>query len=282
MWVYLGDIENNTSYINEELKRIKATFKKAYWDIFFQFWVTDLLDQYSVKMLDDEWFSDIIKNKRLENEKLIVNNLWLLPSFRENMPLATVSFDLSLREEDLRKSISKSARNHINKAKSRGLSFGLIEKDDEWLEFYDIWYQTAKVKWFHIIDQKLFLALKAYIISNRCWNLFLARKDWKIVSWSLCFFFDKNIIYMYWATNREFWNVWGHQFLKYEMFKWWWQNGFVSADLLWVSPTWFKWHHLDWVTSFKQSLGWTKIEYVGNYDLVFNKLLYKIFHLSKK
>jgi lipid II:glycine glycyltransferase (peptidoglycan interpeptide bridge formation enzyme) len=111
------------------------------------------------------------------------------------------------------------------------------------------------------------------LLDSKNWWLFLATtKDWDIVSWSICIF-DKDskvVTYLYWATNRKFWNIWAHQFLKVEMFKWAKNTWFLWVDLLWSpsfvetsSPLWGVWR-------FKWSLGGTQIEYWWSYDLIFN------------
>ena len=45
----------------------------------------------------------------------MIKSFNLLPSFRENMPLATVIIDLKQKEEQLWKQMTSSARRHIRK-----------------------------------------------------------------------------------------------------------------------------------------------------------------------
>lgn len=274
------DRENNIELLQKEFEKIKKEFKTSYSDILFQFWLVNEIARYTMEELADKNFEKSIYEKRLSYETFMKKNFWLLPSFRENMPEATIYFDLWIGEEKLYNNISKSARAHIRKAQSRDLYFEFAQEPDR-EDFYNIWYQTAWDKGFNIISKNIFLLLKEYLLENKSWNLFLAKKDGKIISWSLCIFVDWNIVYLYWATNREFGNVWWHQFLKNEIFKRWFQNWYKYADLLWVAPAWAENHHLEWVTKFKQSLWWTKIEYLGNYDLVFDQKLYQTFKLFR-
>ncbi len=282
LWIELWDNrKNNIWEINNDIDKIKRDFNKWFGDMFFQLWIVDNIDKFDIIKLSDWDFVNDVKNKRLENDEYIRSYLWLKTSFRENMPLATLYFDLNKTEQQIWEEMSKSGRAHIKKWKTRWLEFWLADYHD-WDFFYDIWHQTSYDKWFNIIEKETFFQLRDFIIDNNCWNLFLVKKDWVIVSGSICFFIDNNIVYLYWATNRDLWNIWWHHFLKYEMFRWWMKNWFKWADLLWISPTWFDWHHLDWVTTFKQSLWWTKIEYLWNYDIVFNNKLYEAFRLMRK
>jgi len=284
MWVVLWDYSmvETIAKIKRQLSWLRNQYWNNYKNIMVQIWFVDNIMSFDISELDKKWFSETVKKQRENINKIVLNNFDLYPSFRENMPLATVAFNISKWIDELWSDMTKSARNHIKKAQKNWLYFELANSSKDWEEFYDIWKQTADTKWFHIIPHNTFLDLKDFVLSRNYWNLFLAKKDWKIVSWSLCFFVNDWIIYMYWATNRDFGNVWWHQFLKYEMFNWWHQNWYNYADLLWVSPTWYVWHHLDWVTAFKQSLWWTKIEYYGNFDIILNPWLYKLFKFMRR
>ena len=54
------------------------------------------------------------------------------------------------------------------------------------------------------------------------------------------------------------------------------KNGKTYVDMMWWAPTWFPEHPLNWVSKFKESLWWTKIEQYGSYDLVLKPTLYKL------
>ena len=96
---------------------------------------------------------------------------------------------------------------------------------------------------------------------------------------------QKNIIYLYGFTNRNFGNIGSHHYLKYRMFSRARDNGFVYCDLMGGAPTGFPDHHLASVSAFKESLGGIKIEQYGSYDIPLNPLLYhhfKRYHKLRK
>lgn len=282
MWIKAW-FPNQTSFelLKETIYEISRDYTKDYWNIMFQFWFIDLLSQFPVSNLKNDEFVSSIRKTREENESFFINSMHLQPSFRENMPLSTIIFDLSQWYDSLFDSMSKSARAHVNKWNFRNLVFSLADREQERDEFYQVWFDTSREKWFNIFPQSTFKLLRDYLISTNNWNLFLAKLDWKIVSWSICFFVWESIIYMYWATNRWFWNVWWHHFLKSEIFKRGINNWFRYVDLLWTSPTWYPDHHLCWVSKFKESLWGNKLEYYWNFDYILNNHLYKLFkHLK--
>jgi lipid II:glycine glycyltransferase (peptidoglycan interpeptide bridge formation enzyme) len=86
---------------------------------------------------------------------------------------------------------------------------------------------------------------------------------------------------LYWATAREFGNVWWHVFLQHHIMQRWLQHGYGFFDHWWVAPLWYT-HYLSWVSRFKERFGWTRVEYVWNFDVVRNRLLYKVLQFFKK
>jgi len=80
---------------------------------------------------------------------------------------------------------------------------------------------------------------------------------------------------LYGATDRTYGNIWAQYRLTFEILQWAHKNKRSSLDLLGVSPVGYeKGHDLEGVTRFKQVFGGETISYVGNYDIVFNKMLY--------
>jgi len=263
LWITIPENVDENVFKNE-LKKIKKDFSSLN-DIFFQLGFINNLP---------EPFFENRKNIELNFE----TNYWLYPSVKENMPCATVIVDLKKSDDELFKNFSKSAKRNIKKAEKENLYFTIAdEKDID--NFYNLWEKTAKWKWFNIYPKNQYKKLLDYLRSSWNGNLYLVKKDDVIISWSIEINEWINSYYLYWATNRDHIKIWWHYFLKYEMFKYLKSKWIEKVDLLWVSPNWYKNHHLLWVSQFKHSLWWEHIEYFWNFDLPLNKLWYKL--LSK-
>lgn len=65
--------------------------------------------------------------------------------------------------------------------------------------------------------------------------------------------------------------------MKFKLFSWARENGYKSVDTGGGAPTGFPKHPLASVSAFKESLGGTKTELYGSYDIVLNSILYRIF-----
>lgn len=264
LWIKIPE-NTELSQLKEEFFKVRKKFDK-FWDIFFQFWI--------INVLKEPFYEN---RKKIESE---LNKEGLYPSIKENMPLATVVCDLTKSEEEIYRWFSKTAKRYVNKARKSGCYFEIVSSKDI-NKFYDIWYEVAKLKWFHIYDKQTYLDLIFFLKSTKKWDLFLLKKDNEIVSGSIFIFDNKNSYYLYGATNRKFDKLPGHYLLKYEIFKWLKGNWFEKVDLLGVSPMWYENHHLKWVTQFKHSLGWSHIEYWWNYDLPLNRALYSLLRSKK-
>ncbi len=212
---------------------------------------------------------------RLDIEVKFQAKYGLYSSLKENMPLATIVIDLTKSEEEIYKNFSKSAKRNINKAIKNWLTFHIAsEKDIE--KFYDLWEYTAKLKWFHIYPRQQYLKLIHFLKNTKAGDLYLVKKDDVIISGSIEINENNYSYYLYWATNRDYIKIWGHYFLKWEMFKYLKSKWVKKVDLLGIAPEGFENHHLKWVSQFKKSLWGEHIEYFGNYDLPLNDWWYKV------
>jgi len=260
LWIEIPENTDENRF-KIEIDSIKKNFS-AFNDIFFQL-----------------GFINQLKEPFLENRKDIEEkfgkDFWLFPSIKENMPLATVTVDLNKTDEEFYRSFSKSAKRNVRKAQKEWLYFTTASKEDI-EKFYDLWAGTAKLKWFHIYPKHQYLKLISFLRNTQSGDLYLVKKDDVIISGSIEINENNYSYYLYGATNRDYIKLWGHYYLKYEMFKYLRNKWIKKVDLLWVAPSGIENHHLLWVSQFKHSLWGEHIEYFGNYDLVLNKLAYNV------
>lgn len=275
-----AEIDGSNTVLQEELTRVRRDFAKSSGDIFFQLWFLDPMwtgDTAELKK-DEKLTTDLIQKKTTLNEHM--TPLELYPSRREHMPDTTIRIPLSWGLDAMRSGYSKSGKRYINKAKKADLSYD-VATAQEWKVFREIRYTMSYDKGFAIIDQESFIRLMEYLTSTQQWALHLAKKGKKIVSGSVVLHNDKDLIYLYGATDREHGAIWGHYRLTDQIMKRWSHHGYETYDLLWVAPPGQDDHYLSSVTRFKQAFGWETIVSVGNYDLVFNSLLYRAFQVVK-
>ena len=273
MWV---EFPTDKDYVKSELKKLQKKYKKEKGVIFVQLCLLNEIIRFeNVGVRSDNFLNDM-RDMRLQIRKQMQETYWLETAFRENMPQANIVYDITKSDEELMSEMNSGCKERVKKAMKKWIEFGVASPDQ-----YDLFYQKrielSWMKWFNIIPQDQYLKLIRYITQNNRGNLFTSTINWDIIAWSICLYDKHRIIYLYWFSNREYSNIWGHHYLKFKIFgharKLW----MTYVDMLGWAPTWFPNHPLNWVSKFKESLWWTKIEQYGSYDLIIRPRLYKLF-----
>lgn len=277
------DMHVSVKELQEEIAHIKRDFKKSRGDIFFQLWCVHELGSWKTdEIKSSDALIETISTQKTELNKYMWEKYALVPSWREHMPDATILLDLSKGYESIKSWYSRSCKRYINKAKKQELTF-VRATQEQWPVFWKVWYEMSYDKWFAVVSEETFLELMMYITESTQWDLFLAMKWDEIVSGSVILWIGKDMYYLYWATNRAYGDIWWHYWLKDNIFERASKQWYISCDLLGVAPPYhMKWHYLEWVTRFKQSFGGKTVLYIGNYDLVFNSMLYRAMQALKK
>lgn len=277
---------HNPQRINQEIQKIHKDFNTSRRHLFFQRGITNEIVRFDNISNRSNTFGEGVKNTRLNINEQFKTNHNLIPSFRENMPLATVVIDTTKSDQDLLWEMNSGAKDHIRKASKKWLEFRKAIPQD-YLTFYEERSKIASMKWFHIISQHTFIRLMDYLHLTKSGDIFMAIKDGVILWWSIAVYTGDTITYLYGFSNRneQYRNIWVHQFIKFQMFQRARENNLNSMDLFGGAPTGFPNHVLSSVSAFKESLWGQKIERYGNFDIVFNYPLYHTFsyyHQRKK
>jgi len=268
------ELPNDPEYVKKELAHLTQSFKKKW--IFFQLGIVNEIISFENVSHRSEEFKDDMKYMREHLQKFLCKQYNLRVAFRENMPNSDIIIDVSKTDQQLLEEMNSGSKQRIKKALKKEIGFSMATPDEYEL-FYKKRVETSGQKWFNVLPYDQFQRLIRYITQNNCGNLFVTRIDQELVSGSICLYDGNHIVYMYGFTNRKFGNVGSHHYLKYKMFSRARDNGFVFCDLMGGAPTGYPNHPLASVSAFKESLGWTKTELYGSYDLVFNRVLYWLF-----
>jgi lipid II:glycine glycyltransferase (peptidoglycan interpeptide bridge formation enzyme) len=183
-------------------------------------------------------------------------------------------------DEDLLKDMNESCRKRVKKSIEKWLEFRVVDQSQHEV-FFAKRQETAGKKWFNTITKTQYQNLLKYITEGK-WMLIGAFLENEMIAWTVCLFDGEFIICPYGFSDRNFNNIGVQHFLKFKLFVWAREHGFVYVDTGGGAPTGFPEHELAGVTEFKESLGGEKIEYYGNYDVVINKFLYKLFKIWYK
>lgn len=279
--VEIGTIASYDQAFREQLKRLQRDFWKHRGDIFFQLGIINSFDSQASHYYKD--LSHISENKaqRIKTQENLFTRYQLKPSIKEHMPQATILIDLKDFAIKGISDFSDSGKRYLNKGKKAWLQFLIADNKEQREQFYHTRYTTAFDKGFGVISKQEFEALRDFCLSEKKGQLFLAIKEWSIVSGSLFLLEGKQMTYLYGATDRSFGDIGWHYWLMYQSFCWWEESGYHYCDLLGIAPLGYSDHHLAGVSRFKQSFGGTTLSYCWNYDIIFNAFLYKGFQWLK-
>jgi hypothetical protein len=202
----------------------------------------------------------------------------LRPTCREHMPHATIMLSTEGTMEERKRACSDSGKRMINKGQKAGLTFELLTTEKERRGFWHMWYAMSYDKWFAVISEDHFVSLMEMLTSTKQGRLFVAKKDDAVVSGSVCLAHEKQLIYLYGATDRAWGNIGAHYRLTMHIRGRARDEGFTQFDLWGIAEPWAADdHHLAGVTRFKQSFGGETIVYAGSFDCICSPRWYRAF-----
>lgn len=270
------NIPEDKEAIQKEISKIQNQFWKKNKNIFFQRWITNEIVSFDIKDFVCQEFANDLREGRCFLRTLMKKKYSLLHAFRENMPESWIVYDLSKTDEELLREMNKASNLRTKKGIKQDIWFGEAE-ENEFEEFYKKRWKTADKKGFNIIPQNEYKKLIAYLKNKNKGNLFVTRQNGEILAGAIGIYHQKSIICLYSFADRNHTNMGGQQYLKFKIFWRGRDNGFTVCDMMWGAPTGFPEHELASLSAFKESMGGTKIEYYGNYDIILNKRRYKVF-----
>ncbi len=263
-------LPDDQAYVQKELAKVKKSFRKKW--IFFQLGIINEIVSFENSIKRCWAFDQDMHDFRLGLQKILNQNYGLQTAFRENMPNADIVYDVTKSDEEFLKDMNESCRKRVKKAIAWGMEFRIVDKHF-YAEFFKKRQLTADAKGFNTISQAQYDSLLAYIEKGHG-MLIWAYLDGRMIAGTMCLFTDTMIYCPYGFYDRLYNKIWVQHFLKYKLFIRAREHGYKMVDTGGGAPTGFPKHPLASVSAFKESLGWTKSELYGSYDIVLNKFLY--------
>jgi len=220
----------------------------------------------------------------------LVDEINLKPlKFKKTKPIQppdTLLLDLKPDKEKILHSFHQKTRYNIRLAEKRRVKV----KQGDLTNFEDFWQlmsQTAKRDKFnpHSKDyyQKLleFFSSGSYGLQIKLW---LATKDDKSIAAALVGYFGQTVSYLHGASDYNYRNLMAPHLLHWQIIKDAKANNFETYDFWGVAPENVKNTKPGWagLTRFKRGFGGREINYVGAYDLIYDKRWYTLYNLAKK
>jgi len=272
------DFPDNQDTIRKELSKLKKHYQGKW--IFFQLGIVNEMISFENSTNKCEEFREDMKEIRIGLQNCLYLDYGLKTAFRENMPTAWITYDTKKSDEELLHDMNESCRKRVKKSIAAWLEYQIVG-EHQYEEFFIKRQTTANTKWFNTISKVQYERLLEYI-ENGKWMLIGAFFEGRMIAGTICLFDDKLIYCPYGFFDRKFSNIGVQHFLKFKLFSRAREHGFKTMDTGGWAPTGFPKHPLASVSAFKESLGGTKSELYGSYDIVLNTFLYWVFKLWYK
>ena len=205
--------------------------------------------------------------------------------FGGTQPRCVMQLDLAGRSEaDLLASFKPQTRRNIKLAfEKHGVEMAEPTRDDLGV-FNELMQITGERNGFRPRPLSYFQTLWDHLVTAGLAKLFLTRYQGQILSGALCFVIGDKAWYVYGDSSNEHRNVMPTYAMQWTMIRWARDLGCSWYDFRGVSPRRRqegesaaeveKEDHLQGLNRFKEGFGTRYVEYVGEYDLVYNQAAY--------
>lgn len=193
----------------------------------------------------------------------------------------TFWIDLTLSEEELLKSFSGKTRYNIKVAQKYGVDVKIDNSDEAFENYLRLTFETAKRQGFYAHTEKYHRLMWKHLhklpISNNQFpiaHLLTATYKGEIISAWILFAYDGFLYYPYGASTDKYKEVMANNLMMWEAIKFGKKMKLSTFDL------WGR-EEGKGFTKFKEGYNPKVIEFVGSWDLVVNKPMYKLYQLAE-
>src|SRR5258706_3699195 len=183
--------------------------------------------------------------------------------------------DLKPSEEDLMKSFSSKTRYNIRLAIKSGVTVKEDNSDKAFDKYLELTRETVNRQGFYAHTEKYHKLMFAILKNTEIAHLMTATYKKEIITTWILFTWRDFLYYPYGASTEQHKNVMANNLMMWEAIKFGKKLGLKTFDL------WGR-EEGKGFTKFKEGYSPKVIEFLGTWDLVINKPLYKVYKLAEK
>jgi lipid II:glycine glycyltransferase (peptidoglycan interpeptide bridge formation enzyme) len=187
----------------------------------------------------------------------------------------TFWIDLTPGEENLLKSFSQKTRYNIRVAIKNGVTVSEDNSDKAFERYLDLTRETVSRQGFYAHTQKYHRLMWEILSKAGIAHLLTARYQGKIITTWILFKWGSFLYYPYGASTETHKNVMANNLMMWEAIKFGKKEGLKTFDL------WGR-EEGKGFTKFKEGYNPKVVEFLGTWDLVINKPMYKLYKLGEK
>lgn len=191
--------------------------------------------------------------------------------------------DLNKSEDELLKNMHQKTRYNLRLAEKRGVKIIEDNSENGFLDYWSLMEETTKRQGFYAHTKSYHEKMWNEMKNSGMGHLFKAVYEGKVLTTWILFVLNGVLYYPYGASSNENREVMASNLMMWEAIRFGKKNKCKLMDM-WGSmgpepdekDPWYGFHR------FKQGYGPELVEFVGTYDLVINKGLYKVYGIVDK
>jgi len=199
---------------------------------------------------------------------------------KDFQPSKTLILNLSKSQEELLKEMHEKTRYNIRLAEKKELKIIKTNKEKKYVEdFLNLIDKTSKRDNFRSHNKNYYE--KILKSSDKYIDLWLAKKDEKILCANIVVNFGDTVTYLHGASSDEYKNLMAPHLLQWSQIRWAKENNYKYYDFWGIAKTDNKKDSWYGFTRFKKGFGGFELEYPGTFDVVYDKSFYSFYNFLK-
>jgi len=198
--------------------------------------------------------------------------------FENVQPKFVFRLNIDKSEEQLLAEMKSKTRYNIRYAQRKGVQVRCSADKRDLSKFYSLLLETCQRDGFAVRNYGYFSRMWDLFVPRNMARLFLAYYQGQLLSATLLFVFGNQAWYLYGASSNELRNLQPNYAIQWAMIRYAKQRGCQVYDFRGVSGNLDPNHPLYGLYRFKEGFNPTLVEYIGELDLPYNKLLWSLYN----
>lgn len=222
--------------------------------------------------------------KKLSSHLSIEPKLETVPSYFsrfqkasiDRQPVKNLLLNLNLSEVEILKQMKPKGRYNMKVAQKHQVKIYKMDPQDGITDFLKLYRKFNKINREDKKDKSYFEGLVYVLSQTKTAQFFFGKYKNQLLTSALVIYFGNTATYLFGASSNKYSNVMAPYLLHWEIIKDAKKQGYKWYDWYGLSPDESDTNH-PWngFSIFKQKFGGKEIKYIGAYDFVYNKKLYK-------
>jgi len=201
--------------------------------------------------------------------------------FEGTQPRFVFRLDITPSLDELFANLHSKTRYNIRLAQKRGVTVRFAENKDDLKVFYEVLKETAERDHFLIRNYTYFSTMWDQLVENGMAKVFLAEYEGQVIAGTLALIYGDKVWYLYGASSNRHRNVMPNYLLQWTMISWAKENNCRLYDFRGVPGELTEDNPLYGLYRFKKGFNGEFTEFIGEYDLVFDPLMYNLWNIAE-